>query len=308
MHVRLWILIATATCCLMQPSCAAVEIDHIARAIHLERQGDCAAALAEYAAALKANPNDVVALIDRSNLRIDMGDQNGALQDINRVLQLNPIDPDALCLKADIEASEGDYKNALADYDKAIKWKRINDSSMYTNRGIMQMKRGENELALHDFETAIAINNDLTAQFNRMRLLNDKAAIKAAYDRINKVVPKNASDHLILANAHSVYGDSVKALKELDIALSKNHALFTARFNRAVLRAESGDKPGALLDYDEYIRLNKTNPKAYYNRGLLREKLNDRQGSMEDLKHALELDPHLKLNETSPTPFSIVLG
>ncbi|MBS1956780.1 MAG: hypothetical protein JST89_21505 [Cyanobacteria bacterium SZAS-4] len=281
--------------------------DFVEKALSLEKHGDRAGALLEYGKALRQDPNDSVALIDRAILKFNSGEKQAAFADIDRALKVNMIDFNALRTRADFKAGSNNYKGALADYNEAIKWNK-RDTSAYTNRGIMRVNMGETKEALADFEKAISIDNNLIARFNRLRLLPDQTAARAEYERLSKIEAKSQSQHLTLSNAHNHFGFKEKAVQELDAALSENPSYIAALYNRAVLRNELGNKDGSLADYNKYIELNGSNPKAYFNRGLLRESMNDREGSMNDIKRALELDPQLKLREGTPKPFELMLG
>jgi len=301
------ILLVVSIVLLPQLTQAAEETDLVEKALFLEKRGDRAGALLQYEKALQKDPNDSVALIDRANLRFNTGDRQGGLADINRALKVNMIDFNALRTRADFKSEIGNKKGALADYAEAIKW-NPKDALSYTNRGITRVGMGETKLALADFEKAISINNDLTARFNRIRLLPDQTAARAEYEKLTKTKVTTDDDHLALSNAHAHFGYKEKAIEELDKALKLNPSYAAALFNRAVLRDELGNKDGALADYNKYIELNASNPKVFFNRSLLRDKMGDREGSMNDLKRALELDPQLKMREGTTKPFELLLS
>ncbi|MBS2005337.1 MAG: tetratricopeptide repeat protein, partial [Cyanobacteria bacterium SZAS LIN-5] len=155
---------------------AYAQADHLEKALVLKRSGNLKGALEEFEKALRKDPNDNVALIDRALMRFDsLGDRQGGFDDINQALNVNMIDAVALRTRADFKSETGDTAGALADYREALKW-RPNDALSYANRGILYEQIGKNGLALSDFSRAIALSNDLTAQFNRIRLLTDKNA------------------------------------------------------------------------------------------------------------------------------------
>lgn len=300
------ILIAVSTNTIVTPTFA--EADHVEKALSLKRRGDLEGALKEFEKALQQDPNDNVALIDRALLRFDsLGDHKGGFDDINQALKVNMIDANALRTRANFKAETGDAAGALADYRDALKW-RPNDAPSYVNRGILYAQLGKTDLALADFTKAIALNNDLTAQFNRIRLLSDKKAAGAGYEKLLRSKVHSPDDYLAQSNAHAYFGYKEKAIAVLNLALINDASYSVAYYNRAVLQAQLGDDKAALADYNKYIELNQNNPKAYYNRSLLREKMNDREGAMNDLKRALELEPQLKLRQANPTPFSLMLS
>jgi tetratricopeptide (TPR) repeat protein len=286
---------------------AVVDQDLVAKALSLQKKGDCTAALIEFGNAIKKNPYDNVALLDRALLRFEnLGDYKGAFDDINECLKINMIDSHALRTRAFFKETLGDTQGALIDYKEALHWYK-NDPIALVNRGILYARRGEKKLALADFEKAISINQDMTAQFQRIRLLSDENAKRSSYAKMIKKKPIREYDYLALANVHAYFGNKEKGIATLNILLSKDASYSVAYFNRAVLREELGDHKAALADYDKCIEFKKSNPKAYYNRGILRERMNDREGSMNDLKRALELDPKLQL-ESAPKPFGLMTG
>jgi tetratricopeptide (TPR) repeat protein len=217
------------------------------------------------------------------------------------------IDSKALRTRADFKAEIGDTKGALIDYKEALHWNK-KDPVAFANRGILHNRLGEKKLALADFEMAIAINHDLTAQFQRIRILSDKKLARESYEKMIKVKPTTQFDYLAIANAHAYFANKEKGIEALNQALSMDASYAVAYYNRAVLRTELGESKEALADYDKYIELNKSNPKAYFNRSLLKDRLNDREGSMNDLKRALELNPKLQLRENAPKPFGLMMS
>jgi tetratricopeptide (TPR) repeat protein len=84
-------------------------------------------------------------------------------------------------------------------------------------------------------------------------------------------------------------GDRTGAMADLNAAIriEPNNAIVFNR--RANLKSQMGDKPGALADYDQAIQLDPNYAAAYYNRAVDRANAGDKPGAMADFRKASAL-------------------
>ena len=73
------------------------------------------------------------------------------------MIVLNPNFADAYSNRGNLYADQGKPDLALADYNKAIAL-NPNDAEAYYNRGLLYYNQGKPELALSDYNKAIALN------------------------------------------------------------------------------------------------------------------------------------------------------
>ena len=83
-------------------------------------QSDPAAAIADYTAAIEANPGFYPAWYDRGEARHTLGDYAGAAADFSRALALAPRDPKAWNNRGWAREALGDLAGAAADYRRAL--------------------------------------------------------------------------------------------------------------------------------------------------------------------------------------------
>src|SRR6202035_1393219 len=79
-----------------------------------------ARAIADYDAAIKANPKEAYSYQNRGSAKQALGDLDGALADINEAIRLNPVLPSPLINRTVIWRAKGDFDRAIADATEAI--------------------------------------------------------------------------------------------------------------------------------------------------------------------------------------------
>ena len=119
------------------------------------QRGDLDGALAYYEAALRANPQFALAYRDRAFARHQRGDLQGAIADYTTSLQLEPHAA-AYFNRGLARHALGDIDGALADYTESLRL-NANDPQAYNNRGMLRRPRGDPSGALSDFEQALAV-------------------------------------------------------------------------------------------------------------------------------------------------------
>jgi hypothetical protein len=117
-------------------------------------------ALAAYDEAIKANPNDAKALLQRAQLRLGEKDIQNALPDLDAVVRIEPTNGVALAMRSSVRAQMKDIDGSLADSDAAIA-QGIHTAPMHASRGGMFRSRGNCERALVEFEEALKIDPNL---------------------------------------------------------------------------------------------------------------------------------------------------
>jgi hypothetical protein len=83
-------------------------------------RADRAAAIADYSAAIRCNPDYYLPYFNRGNARQDEGDFAGAAADHSRVIALRPENPSAYNNRGWARQSMGDFAGAVADYERAL--------------------------------------------------------------------------------------------------------------------------------------------------------------------------------------------
>lgn len=84
------------------------------------RAADPDAALADYSAAIRLNPDWYLPFFNRANVRQEQGDLEGAVADNSRVIELLPNDPRGWTNRGWARQAQQDWKGAIADYERAL--------------------------------------------------------------------------------------------------------------------------------------------------------------------------------------------
>ncbi len=81
---------------------------------------DRAEAIADYGAAIRANPRYRPAWLNRGNARLEQGDAAGAVADHSQAIVLAPTDPEAYNNRGWARQTLGDWAGAVEDYTRAL--------------------------------------------------------------------------------------------------------------------------------------------------------------------------------------------
>ena len=83
-------------------------------------KGDLDRAIADYDAAIRANPLYVAAFANRGLAKRDMGDVDGGIADLSRAIEINPKLASAYVARGSAKLRKGDAEAAIVDYTHAI--------------------------------------------------------------------------------------------------------------------------------------------------------------------------------------------
>ncbi|MCD6362307.1 MAG: tetratricopeptide repeat protein, partial [Armatimonadetes bacterium] len=111
-------------------------------------------ALDEYGKAISADPNLVVALVNRARTYIAMGQPTRAVADLQQALNIAPRDPDLYAVAASAYCVAQDYENAINTAATALSLESDNAEALNTT-GLAYYFLGELPLAAEHFTKAI---------------------------------------------------------------------------------------------------------------------------------------------------------
>ncbi len=129
----------------------------------------------------------------------------------------------------------------------------------YSNRGLAYEKRGSFDLAIKDFETAIALDPLFTTAYNNRGMVFGKMGL---YD---------------------------KAIGDFSTAISLRPSYASAHNNLGVVYAKTGQLDKAFGEFNQTILLDEANGMAYFNRGLIHSRSGRAQAAHEDFRKACDL-------------------
>ena len=214
-----------------------------------------------------------------------------AMISIDIAIKLEPNDLLLLDQKAGIFSKRKQYLEAIYIYDLIIS--KRPEAGIYYNRGVVRSDLGQKQVAIADYDRAIAINpNFAQAYYNRGNAKSDLGQNQAAiadYDRAIAINPNFAQIYYNRGNVKSDLGQKQAAIADYDRAIVINPNLAAAYYNRGNAKYGLGQKWAAIADYDQAIVINPNLAQAYYNRGNAKYNLVQKQAAIIDLTKAAEL-------------------
>lgn len=178
--------------------------------LKLSAQGRHAEAIAQYEAALAAQPDDAKVLFALGNTAQALGLASPAEQFFRRVLALEPERLEALVNLANLLRAGGQCDTAMALLEPALA--RMPDSpELLLTLGLGARDKGDAAKAKSYYQAALAARPDyVPALANLAELLGDEGdrpAARTLYDRALKLEPKNAQGRLNRAVLHLLDGN-----------------------------------------------------------------------------------------------------
>ena len=171
------------------------------------------------------------------------------------------------------------------------------DHVFYNNRGIDYGEKGEHDLAIKDFTTAIELKPDYAFAYNnRGAVYRNKGEHDKAIEDCSKAIqlkPDYAEPYSNRGAAYRNKGDYDLAIKDYDMAIQLKPSFVEAYYNRGLAYHEKSELDIAIKDYSEAIGLNPKLFHPYYNRGNAYLQRGDFDSAIEDYSKAIELNPEL---------------
>ena len=184
-----------------------------------------------------------------------------------------------------------DIQGAIASFTNSIAFKK--EARTFNDRASCYRLLDNNELAIKDYITAIALNSDLAFIYNNLastyRNQGDSAKALSYY---SLAISKDTNYLLAYNNRGSLYLDLnniESALDDIDKAISIDNDYAPAYNNKGVIYHQQKKYTEALSFFDKAISLNNNYGKAHLNRGITRQITRDEDGACNDWLKAKEL-------------------
>ncbi|RUU55943.1 tetratricopeptide repeat protein, partial [Mesorhizobium sp. M2C.T.Ca.TU.009.01.2.1] len=264
--------------------------------------GEQEKAIAAYDEAIRIDPTDVTALINRGIAHAAKGGFDRAIADYDTALGIDPRSADAYAKRGAAWANKKEWVRAIADANKAIELDAGNVDGYYY-RAVAWAGKGNDERAIADFGQVIALDpNDAGAWFARSLIRARRGDAAGAAEDCRKAIaldPKKTGS----CDAGLDVGEAVAAetasktdlaslAKQLEATGRRIHSKEAAAQIRDALKQQvSGDVPGAIASFGYAISLDPDNAEAYYDRAVAAASQGDNALAASDCRRAVELDP-----------------
>ena len=220
-----------------------------------------------------------------------------------------------------------DYEMAIAYYTRAIELSS-QTAEAYVNRGAAYESMGNLDLALQDFNTALALEPKSEAYNNRANVYFRKRDYQRAIQDYSKALelergnvgafiyrghafknmelydhaiqdysealvldPGNADAYTSIGSIHSLRGDHNNAIRSYDQALKLDSCDPYTYLSRGTALNAKGDLDSAEKDFGKTLKLDPESAYAYVARGLVFIKKGEFGRALQDLNQALQLNP-----------------
>lgn len=201
-------------------------------------------------AALKADPNNVIAQLAVAQLLQLGGDKNAALEQVERAMKANPDSPRPWISKAEIlQASAADPAAVIAAYREALKRDKTNNAAHMGIIGLLMQQRDFESVDKQLAELEKLQPNNLQIRYYKTLLALERKDLKTAYEgaqQLLKLLPSNARFLHLAGAIEYERGAYLQAIAHLGKALpnAQNPVAVRVLMARAQLRA--GDPRKAL--------------------------------------------------------------
>ena len=270
------------------------------RAVAEQGLGQSDRALVDYDTAIRLDPRNAFAYLDRGTLLATRGrNYLRAVDDFDRTLQIDPANVTALIARGDAWSQLGEFGPAVADLDRALELSPANAQAL-VGRGLVWSRLGKLNLALQDYNAA------LTSAPRHPFALSNRAAIYAAkgmyglairdLDAALEIDDRNAVAYYNRGYAQFALDNYAAAIANYEAALQLDGNMGLAHLNLCLARVVAGlAAKNDLADCDAALKLMPLNPEVRETRGFVFLKLGEPAKALKEYNAALEVDPNRPL-------------
>ncbi len=254
-------------------------------------------AIEDFDKVLVIDPDNVEALISRGDAFSQLGDTGRAMADLNRAVALAPNNPIVLITRGQAENRRGNLAGAARDYREALRADPRSAEAL-TNLAAVDLLQGKFQDAVQNLDQAIALQGDnALAYYNRgyahFALKQYEPAI-ADYSEAIKLDPRFGLAYNNRGLARAIEGtDLPQALSDSDEALKLLPINLEVRDTRGFIYLKRGDAAQALAEYDAALAIDPNRAVSLYGRGLARIRMGDAVGGKNDQEAALTINPEV---------------
>jgi tetratricopeptide (TPR) repeat protein len=268
--------------------------DYLLTAQDALKHRDYDGALAALNNAVRSDPNDTEAYLQRGELFALEGRRDRAFEDLNRAINLDPKNLIGFVERSELYTIAGDADHALADADRGIQLDPASEAA-YAARAEAYAVKEAWDRAMQDAGAAIRLGPKSIAGYltrsHIYELTGDYQHALDDADRAVRIQPESAT----ALNARCWNG---AILSRLDAALIDCNAAVALRpysaeilDSRAFINLKAGKFDLALTDYNAALAVNPRFASSLYGRGLTKQGMGDQAGGKVDLKAAEGIDP-----------------
>lgn len=303
-----------------------VVFAYTSRANAYTKLEDYKKALADYNAAVKADPERAANYQGRGDFYFEREEYELAEKDYQKYISMEPSDPLGYMGVGRNYKQQGKYEEAIRWFDKALQLRSSDYSKGYAFRGECYIALGRFDEAASDIVTALAIDHDNKAYYHMQQLadssyrtITSRLKVQATkepndaswpyylgivsergkkYDKAieyyEQALQKDRSDAFYdrIARCYREMGNFQTALKYSNMAVEMDSTELDYRTRRVSINYELDNIPAVLQDLDFCIKQDSPNTYwYYYRRGWYKDLSGDQEGALEDYTASITLYP-----------------
>ncbi|MCA9407614.1 MAG: tetratricopeptide repeat protein [Candidatus Omnitrophica bacterium] len=210
------------------------------------------------------------------------------------VIKHYPNNDDAYVSRGGFYNDQGQYELAIKDFNRAIAL-NPNYAEAFNNRGLAYLRRKDYEKAYEDFSRAVTLDKNLAEGYhNRSEIYKIRGEFEKAIHECNKAIEIRFDYKEALNDRAIIYltmKDYSKALEEFNLLLRRYPYYKQAYNNRGVLFLNLGQYDNALDNFEKALALDPDYVQALTNRGTIYAMRGQNEKARQDFKHVLRVKP-----------------
>ncbi len=191
--------------------------------------------------------------------------------------------------------SREEYQLAIADFDRALALDPLY-AGVYLLRGIAHSLLGVYRRAIEDFDHALSLDARETFAYAHRGIaykkLKDYERAIADFDNVLLLVPKLDEANLLRSLTYAEFDESRRGLGDFDHLIEQNPDDAHAYVLRGMALCSLGEHDRAIQNLNQALELDPNDAYAYAGRGHVYLEKGDLRQAREDFRHSRERDPN----------------
>jgi tetratricopeptide (TPR) repeat protein len=214
-----------------------------------------------YSKVIEQNPEDMIALNNRSHAYWNLGELDKALKDVNKALSIE-FDYDALANRATYNLYANNYSDAISDFDQVIP--KDSSAQNFNNRGLAYYFSGNSKKAIENYKVALSIDSTYSESYNNLSLIYvNETKFEEAVSLCDIAIRFDSTNVYGFSNrgwANNFLGNYETAIEDFNNAIRIDSTFYAAYANRAISNFRLSNIELACLDYQKAQKLGLDEP------------------------------------------------
>ena len=264
---------------------------------------DDKARMADLSQAVKINPENFEALLQRAEILFSKEKNDAALEDYRAILKIDEENIDRYLLIGSDLRTRAMFDEAVEILEDAVEIEPDN-VQLLVLRSHCLIGAEKDDTALKDLNKAIDLDRqNLVARELRARILISKEKYKDAMEDANELIQQKPDESVGLelrSLVHQASGELDKAISDTETLLERNPDNLNFKFNLAILHSASNRPSKAIPIFDVILRnvVETAQPSILRNRGDAYLSIGKHERAIDDYEMALDVFDELQASSS----------